>query len=138
MYFADHKYQNNSNDDLWINVGVMDPSTDKINWVHKEKHDKGHIQTISLNQDNYLMEVHRSNHDDHNLWYNLGKIKDDSTITWCPMGDYRKYSSGTNPAVSLSGNTIFESHNSSTNMLWCTIGYLDTNQRFTFTLKNGK
>ena len=70
-----------NNDNLYYNVGKLNKTTGKIQWLHKSHYDDGDFPSVALNQDNSVVEVHSGS--DLDLWYNVGVV-DTATgiISW--------------------------------------------------------
>jgi hypothetical protein len=122
------KYSIIPTNELYYRTGTLDNTTGIITWMVSKEFDEGIDPSVAINNDGYVVEVHRAR-TSNKLWYNVGKVQTDGTITWGSMGDYRNYDTGQFPAVALNGDQILEAHNSTTDYLWSRIGLLDADNK---------
>ena len=116
------------NNELHCRVGKLDEASGIISWGPPSNYDDGERPSVAINNENMVIEVHKS--ENHNeLWYNVGKVNHNLTITWGEHHGYRNYTSGKSPSVAIHGNQILEAHNSSDDHMWCIIGLLNVTDK---------
>ena len=73
-----------------------------MEWKHHGKYDTGYDPAVALDENGWIVEVHKSESKDH-LWAHAAKLKADYTVEW---GDSQRFEkSGVQPSVSFVGNS---------------------------------
>ena len=108
---------------------VPDFNFPSVSWNNKHAHQKGSNPDVAINNHGYIVEVHQSNNNNTELWYNTGKLLPDGTIHWLyeDNGD-RNYDNGIWPSVAVNDHmTVVEVHRSqNTNGIYYNIGKMDS------------
>ena len=118
-------------DHLWYTTGKMSDDGKSINWFAVDKshrqYDKGCEPTVAINDNNIVVEIHRSQNTDE-LWYRLGKLQSNGIIDWW---DHDSYDTGDRPSVGISGNTFVEVHVTpdDSGQLWYNAGVIDEDNK---------
>lgn len=120
-------HQSHSGTDLWYHVGIINPTTQAVDWGEGHKYGGGRLPMCDL-EGNTIVEVHEG-HGDLTLWYRVGTVnKKTRTINWESSLCYED--SGRNPVVAIQGNIIVEMHQSHDGTdLWYQAGILDRSTR---------
>lgn len=106
----------------------------KIEWGDSDEYDTGSTLAVALNNNDTVVEVHRgaSAQNKNNLYYKIGKLNDDKTITWKAINGSNYKNDGFAPAVALNDNgTVVEVHCDfhDKSKHYYKIGQLDTNKK---------
>ncbi len=122
-----HKSPSPKND-LFYGVGKLPELAEGRNkpiyWLPENvmKFDTGLNPSVTINDNNVVVEVHESNIDDEDLYYRVGLLDDvTNTITW---GTSIKYDTGDRPSVAINNdNMVVEMHQAhGSNDLWYNVG----------------
>ncbi|MFH1159549.1 MAG: hypothetical protein V1733_01195 [bacterium] len=100
-----------------------------VTWTGEYNHDNGINPDVAVNTAGYVVEVHQSQNNYNELWYNTGKLSPDGkSIQWFSVStSSRNYDTGENPSVAITdGNIVVEVHGSENNSdLYYRTGTLD-------------
>jgi hypothetical protein len=79
-----------------------------------------------------VVEVHNGGNSFGPMWYHVGHINADDTITWTPT--YYPYENGYNPSVAAYGSTVVEVHNGGNSFgpMWYKLGQINANNTITW------
>jgi hypothetical protein len=117
-----------SNNNLWYHVGVVNADDKTIDWGPSLKYDTGSWANIAMSNDGTVVEVHNAPTVE-TLWYHVGTVDAGSkTISWGPS---HKYDDGKQPAVGLTDNGVaIETHNSGAGTyIWSHVGTVDAGSK---------
>ena len=108
-------------DDLWYWNGLLDTTTNTIQWTGHGRYDSGRYPAVTINDQGVVVEVHRSE-SARSLWYRVGQLRADGT--GIDFGDSDRFDSGVFPSVRfINQNTVREVHQSQNNsQRWYHIG----------------
>ena len=105
--------------ELWLHVGEVTEKGDIVGWDvnHGIQHDTGANPNISINDNNIVVEVHKSE-TYSTLWYNIG-VADagNHAIAWC--GGSVHYGDGASPAIALGEDFFVEVHSVGDTLYCC-------------------
>lgn len=102
---AAHLTSNAMTNTLYYHVGIADPDKGKIDFGPSISYDSGRCPHVAITDDDYVIEVHKSQSYD-TLWYRLGLIDVAiRKITWLTP-DAVHFADGTNPSVSISNGRV--------------------------------
>ncbi len=119
-----------SDDSLYLRIGVIDAVTNRIHWSTGEKgvrYDGGVRPSLAVAPDGTILEVHHGAGND-SLYYRIGRLNPDRTgITWTTGDGGKKYDNkGDSPSVAfLNSNTFVEVHDGSNGSLYYRIGTIN-------------
>lgn len=103
---------------LWYSLGVVDTSTNTINWGDAKNYDTGFNPTVSLRTCGPLFscgwivtEAHQGGGGTGPLWYRIGTLNSSggsypTSITWTPNSATKYNSSGCYPSISVLSNSL--------------------------------
>jgi hypothetical protein len=110
---------------LWYWTGTYG-ADGRVTWLRHGRYDTGTTPAVALNDNGWLVDVHKSENED-TLWYHVGLLGGDGDITWWPS---HRYDNGVLPTVAFTdpaGTRLREIHRSQNNAQnWDWRGTLDT------------
>ena len=74
------------NHGLWSWTGQLETGG-SVRWQRHGRYGRGTTPAVALNDDGWIVEVHKSEHHDR-LWYYLGRLGADLDVTWLSNHDY--------------------------------------------------
>ncbi|MEI5907693.1 carbohydrate binding domain-containing protein [Bacillus spongiae] len=113
-----HENNNAFSRALYYNVGKITDGGDLV-WIKGKdngtQYDDGVSPTVAVNNDGTVVEIHK-HQNNGGLYFNIGKVNDDGTITWDKGKDSGTYfDTGDRPSVTLTADgTVVEVHEAPT------------------------
>jgi hypothetical protein len=108
---------------LWYHVGYIDPSSPTITWgPNSYLYDYGWNPSVAY-AGSSVVEVHNAGNGVGPMWYRVGHITGQYTISWGPG---HQYDNGYNPRVTIEGSTVVEVHNGGNGVgpMWYHVGHI--------------
>ncbi|MFH1160421.1 MAG: phosphatidylinositol-specific phospholipase C domain-containing protein [bacterium] len=110
---------------------VPDFGFSTVSWLAEQSHDKGFGVDCAVNSSGFIVEVHQSQNNPNELWYNTGKLSTDGkSIQWFSVSNSsRNYDTGDHPSVAINdAGIVVEVHGSENNNdLYYRTGTLEIN-----------